>query len=155
MTVRFATLSLILLLLTQDIEELQRRMLPGDAVHVTDNRGEEARGRLVLLSGTELHVNVNGQRRTFPAGTVTRVDRKVRDPVRNGVLIGMGAGAGYGVFAAATVRDAQCSPSGDCGLPADVARVVLGAAWGALAGWITDSLIHKREVVYLRPPGRN
>jgi len=133
-------------------EELQRTLQPGETVYVTDARGAEARGRLMLLSGAELHLNADGDRYTFPAHTVASVAREMRDPVRNGVLIGMSAGAGLGIVATATLRDDQCGPTGRCGLPADVARVLLGAAWGGLAGWLIDKHTQGRKVVYLRRP---
>src|SRR5687768_2980826 len=135
-------------------EELQRTLQPGETVYVTDARGAEARGRLMLLSGAELHLNADGDRYTFPAHTVASVAREMRDPVRNGVLIGMSAGAGLGIVATATLRDDQCGPPGRCGLQADVARVLIGAAWGALAGWLIDKHTQGRKVVYLRRPAQ-
>ena len=139
-------------------EELQRTLQPGETVYVTDARGAEARGRLVLLSGAELHLNADGERHTFPALTVASVARPIRDPVRNGVLIGMSAGAGLGIVATATLHDDQCGPTGRptgrCGLKADVTRVLFGAAWGALAGWLIDKHTQGRKVVYRHRPAQ-
>ncbi|MGH9239797.1 MAG: hypothetical protein ACRD3G_17275 [Vicinamibacterales bacterium] len=136
-------------------EELQRTLQPGETVYVTDARGAEARGRLVLLSGTELHLNADGERHTFPVLTVATVARAIRDPVRNGVLIGMSAGAGLGIVGTATdFVDDQCRATGRCGLQADVARVLIGAAWGALAGWLIDKHTQGRKVVYRHQPAQ-
>ena len=166
MTVRLVACSLIVALVlphegearpqagpevASSFEALQRTLQPGETVYVTETGGAEARGRLVLLSTAELHLDANGGRRTFPAAAVVSVARPIRDPVRNGVLIGMSAGAGLGIVATATVRDDQCGPTGRCGFQADVARVLIGAAWGAVAGWLTDALTQERRVVYLRP----
>ena len=66
MTVRLVACSLIVALVlphhgeaqpqpgpevASSFEELQRTLQPGETVYVTDARGAEARGRLVLLSG--------------------------------------------------------------------------------------------------------
>ena len=169
MTVRLVACSLIVALVlphrgeaqpqagpqvASSFEELQRTLQPGETVYVTDVRGAEARGRLVLLSGAELHLNAYGERHTFPALTVVSVARPIRDPVRNGVLIGMSAGAGFGIVATATVRDDQCAPPRNCGLQLHVAQVLIGAAWGALTGWLIDKNTQGRKVVYLRRPAQ-
>ena len=171
MTVRLVACSLIVALVlphrgeaqpqagpevASSFEDLQRTLQPGETVYVTDARGAETRGRLVLLSGAELHLNADGERHTFPALTVATVARPIRDPVRNGVLIGMSAGAGLGIVGAATGRlvDDQCAPPGNCGLQTAFARVLIGAAWGALAGWLIDKHTQGRKVVYLRRPAQ-
>jgi hypothetical protein len=132
-------------------EELGSRMSPGDTVFVVDVSGQESRGRVASLSGMSLTVIVDEARRQFDAAEVKRVDRRRRDSVRNGVLIGAAAGALIGFALGRSMDSPDCVPSrSECGQGA-VIGTVGGTFWGALAGWITDARIRKRETIYLSP----
>jgi hypothetical protein len=81
--------------------------------------------------------------------SVKRIERRRRDSVRNGVLIGAGAGALAGFGFGKSLDSPTCPRSGsECGQGAMIGTVG-GAFWGAIGGWITDALIRKRETIYL------
>jgi hypothetical protein len=130
--------------------ELQVRVKIGDTVYVIDGSGRETKGRIDLLSAASLQLRLNGNRREFLESTVTRVERRGRDSVRNGLLIGLGTGAVLGFLAGRGVDEGPCPPSSECG-QAELLGTFGGAFWGGVAGWITDALMRKREVVYLAP----
>ena len=130
-------------------EELRLRLQPGDTVHVVDASGHETRGRVATLSELALMLTVDGERREFAAAVVKQIDRRRRDSVRNGLLIGVGTGALLGFGLGRSVDSPNCPRSGiECGQGALIGTVG-GAFWGGVSGWITDLLIRKREIVFL------
>jgi hypothetical protein len=81
--------------------------------------------------------------------SVKRIERRVRDSVLNGVLIGAGAGALAGFGFGRSLDSPTCPRWGsECGQGAMIGTAG-GAFWGAIGGWITDALIRKRETIYL------
>ena len=78
---------------------LPLRIGPGEPVHVVDVSGRKTRGRVMTLWDAILTVRVDDVRHEFRAADVVQVDRRRRDPVWNGVLIGAAARAllGFGV----------------------------------------------------------
>jgi len=134
---------------TRSFEELKLRMDVGETVYVVDSSGHETSGRVAFLSDFVLTLTVNGSPHQFTEAEVTRIHRPRKDSIRNGLLIGNGAGALVG-FRLGRSRDfPSCPRSGiECGQGA-VVGTVSGALWGTVAGWITDALVHKREILYL------
>ena len=133
-------------------DELRLLVAVGDTVQVIDARGQETRGRVAALSELELTLAVDGTRRVFVVGGVKRIDRRRRDSVLNGLLIGASVGALMGLGVGRTVDSPACPRSGsECGQGAIVGTVG-GAVWGAVGGWIVDALIRKRQTIYA-PPG--
>jgi hypothetical protein len=133
----------------RSFEELQGRVRTGDRVYVIDTSGMSTRGAIAAVSKVSLTLTLDGTRREFDASTVRQVDRRRRDSVRNGLLIGIGAGALVGFLAGRGADSPSCPSSGiECGQGA-LLGAAGGAVWGAVAGLITDALIHKREVIYL------
>jgi outer membrane lipoprotein SlyB len=92
--------------------------------------------------------------RTPDSTPVRRIERRRRDSVWNGVLIGAGAGALAGFALGKSLDSSACPRASECGQGAMVGTVG-GAFWGAIGGWITDALIRKRETVYVVPPARS
>jgi hypothetical protein len=87
--------------------------------------------------------------RASDSAPVRRIERRRRDSVWNGVLIGAGAGALAGFGLGRSLDSPGCPRSGsECGQGATVGTIG-GAFWGAIGGWITDALIRKRETVYV------
>lgn len=130
-------------------EELKLRAVPGETVYVVDVSGQETRGRVASLSDVLLTVTIDGTRRQFDTADVRRIDRRRRDAVGNGLLIGAGAGAVAGFAVGRTLDSPACPRSAaECGQGAAIGAVG-GAFWGAVGGWITDALIRKRETIYL------
>jgi hypothetical protein len=131
-------------------EELQRSGTPGEMVYVVDLAGRETRGRVVMLSQGSITVDADGARQRLAAADVVRIDRRRKDPVLNGVLIGAGAGALAGYGLGKSMDSPNCSGAVECGQGAMVGAVG-GAVWGAVGGWLADALIRKRETIYLAP----
>jgi len=89
--------------------------------------------------------------RASDSAPVRRIERRRRDSVWNGVLIGAGAGALAGFGLGRSLDSPSCPRSGsECGQGAMVGTIG-GAFWGAIGGWITDALIRKRETVHVVP----
>jgi hypothetical protein len=129
-------------------EELKLRVAVGETVYVVDISGQETKGRIATLSQVALTLAVDGTGRDFAADTIRRIERRRRDSVWDGVLIGAGAGALMGFAVGRTADSPDCPRSGiECGQGA-VIGTVGGALWGAVGGWITDMLMRKRETVY-------
>lgn len=129
-------------------EDLELRGILGETVYVIDTSGRETRGRVATLSDVALTVTVDKTRRAFAADDVRRIDRRRRDSVWNGLLMGAGAGALLGFGFGRSVDSPACPrPRIECGQGA-VIGTVGGGLWGAVGGWITDALIRKREIIY-------
>jgi hypothetical protein len=129
-------------------QELRRVIVVGDTVYIIDSAGRETRGRVATLSDIALTIAVDDTRREFDATSVARIDRRRRDSVRNGLLIGAGAGALLGFGLGRKADSPGCPRAGiECGQGAMIGTVG-GAFWGAAGGWIVDTLIRRREVVY-------
>lgn len=136
----------------RSFEELQVRVKIGDTVYVIDGSGQETKGQIATLSAASLTLALDGNRRDFLPVAVTRVERRSRDSIRNGLLIGLGSGAVLGFLVGRTTDSPSCrlvpQPPIECGQGALIGTVG-GAFWGGVGGWITDALIRKREVMYL------
>jgi hypothetical protein len=134
----------------QTFAELGAWLVPGETLSVIDATGQEATGRLANVLDSALLLTIDGTGREFKADAIRQVDRRRRDPVRNGILIGLGAGALAGYAIGRTADSPSCPRAGiECGQGAMVGTVS-GALWGAVGGWITDLLIRKRETIYRR-----
>jgi hypothetical protein len=133
----------------RSFEELQALVKTGDTVFVTDTSGVETRGRIAALTSGSLTLSRSGARREFVESDVRRIERWRHDSVRNGLLMGLGAGAGVGFLAGRGADSPSCPRSGvECGQGAIIGTAG-GAFWGGVGGWIADRLIHKREIIYL------
>jgi len=123
----------------------------GDTISVADATGHEIKGRVTAISDTSLTLAVDGTSRSFAAADVSRVDRRRRDSTKNGALIGAGTGAlvGFGVGRAADSPSCP-RPGIECGQGSALGAIT-GALWGAAGGWIADTLIRSREILYLAP----
>ena len=137
----------------RSFEELRLRVTIGDTIFVIDSAGLERQGRVEELSETSLRLERHGVRRDFDEGSVRRIDRTKRDPVSNGVLIGVASGALAGFLVGRSADSTACpDPRIECGQGA-AAGTLGGAFWGGVGGWLIDALRRGREVVY-QAPGR-
>lgn len=135
-------------------EELKLVAKSGETVYVVDSTGAEAKARIFDVSDRALTLLFNGVRRDFREADIRRVERLRRDPVRNGVLIGAGAGALVGFVQGRRLDGPSCPRSGiECGQGAIIGTVA-GALWGSIGGWIVDALVHTREVIYAARAGQ-
>jgi len=151
----FAAAAALLLFATsataQSFAALEDQAALGTTLYVTDTAGEETRGRIVKLSDLSLTLQVDGTRQQFAMADIARVERRKRDSVRNGVLIGAAAGALAGFTLGKSMDSPGCPRRGsECGQGA-VVGTVGGAFWGAVGGWIVDALVRSRESVYVAP----
>jgi hypothetical protein len=113
---------------------------PGEKITVTTTDGSQVTGRLLSLSPASLGIMSDGGQRTVPASQVTRV--VVKDPIRNGLLIGAAAGAGAGLAGGLAVNAICVNETGAC--PGAVALLAgIGAAAGAAIGAGLDGLRHR------------
>ena len=131
--------------------ELRSRVSVDDVVTVVDTSAHETRGRITMFSDTALTLAIDHARLRFTDQEVERIERRRRDSSMDGLLIGAGAGAVIGYGVGRRVDSPSCPRSGvECGQGATLG-VVTGVLWGASIGWFADTLIHRREVVYVRP----
>jgi hypothetical protein len=128
--------------------EIQGRLQAGEQVLVTDSAGRAVRGTIADVSVSSLQVLVNDERRTFNEANVQRVDRFVRDSLKNGMLWGVAVGAVAGVLgmAAAANSGGKLEDAGPLAAVALIAFPLAGAAVGAAV----DASRKTREPVYVR-----
>ena len=134
--------------------ELRRLATPGETVYVIDTTGVETKAQIFDVSDIALTLVVHGARRNFPERDVIHVERRPRDSVLNGVLIGLAAGGSVGYLQGRRLDSPSCPRTGiECGQGAMLGTIV-GAAWGSFGGWLIDVLNRKHEVIYAAPPRR-
>lgn len=131
----------------RSFKELQALIKKGDTVYVVDTAGVETRGAVEALSDVSLTLSRSGTRREFVESEVARIERRRRDSVRNGLLLGAATGAGVGLLVGRRADSPSCPRSVECGQGA-VIGTVGGAVWGGVGGWIADAFIRAREVIY-------
>jgi hypothetical protein len=120
----------------------------GQRIWVTDTTGREVRGRLERLSSDGLVLKAR-RLETFAAADVRRVRARARDPLKNGMLIGLGIGGGMGT---AWCIGAIADDSGDIDARVECAEgFTVFPGLGALIGLAVDAVIPgKVRVVYRR-----
>ena len=92
----------------RSFEELRLRVTNGDTVFVIDSAGLERQGNVEGLSETSLRLETHGVRQGFAEGSIRRIDRTKRDPVTNGVLIGVASGALAGFLVGRSADSTTC-----------------------------------------------
>ena len=132
-------------------DQLDTRLKPGDTVWVTDAQGREIKGTIETLGPDALTLKGDGTD-AFAARDVARVQRRERDSLVNGTLIGLGVGVGFAVAAysksTAEERENCRTEYLLCGF-----MMVVYAGLGAGIGAGIDALIpgKKAEVSYRAP----
>ena len=128
-------------------DQLSVLVQAGDEVRVTDAAGVEARGSLSRLSADSLEILTAQGPRTWGPTDVQRVRHRYSDPVRNGVLIGAGVGAGFAAIAyALTCPECDAEDAGWIAL-----GIGIYAGGGAGLGALVDVLHKGTRTVYERP----
>jgi len=112
-------------------------------------------GRIAELTATSLVLNDGRDRRELPAGEVRYVERP-KDRIWNGVVAGFAVGFGAGFVTA--IADG-CDSNYGCLFDGPGFAAAVGLFFGGIGagvGGITDALISRPRVVFVRPvtPGR-
>jgi hypothetical protein len=135
----------------RSLHDLRSRVSADDVVAVVDVVGHRTRGRISAFSDTALMLAIDGSTRRFSVDQIARIERRRRDPVANGLLMGAATGAVLGYGVGRHTDSPTCPRPGiECGQGATLGTVT-GALWGAAGGWLADTLIRKREVLFVRP----
>ena len=142
-----------------DADRIRRRVKEGQEVRITDDQGREWHGRIDALTPDNLTVVTHDRQRTDLAyGTILRIDRP-HDGLANGALIGLAAGAafGLGLVIAEKADDCEAEAFFDCGDPIGAAAYFLAplvtGGLGAAVGVGIDALIRKDANLFLRAGG--
>jgi hypothetical protein len=113
-----------------------------------DAAGRPTRGTVADVSASSLQLVIDGERRTFDAAQIQRIDRLVRDSVKNGVLWGLAVGAGAGFLG--IVAAGRSGASLDAAGAIVALGLIGGPAAGAAVGGAIDASEVAREAVYAR-----
>lgn len=130
-------------------DALAGRVQAGQRLWVTDAMGREVHGRLERLGPDGLVLKVSVLE-TFAATDVLRVRARDRDPLKNGMLVGLAIGGGMGtVWCIGAILDesGNLEPGVEC-----AAGFTIFPGPGLLIGMTVDAIIPGRmRVVYQSP----
>ena len=126
---------------------------PGQTVEVIDDQGQEIRGKVRTLSAATLTLDRAGQPTEIPFERITQIARP-GDGLGNGALIGLGAGAAFGLLAATAGTDTCEGYYEPCGPGWVAGSTLVFGAIGAGIGVGVDALVHHDRVIYRRGPRR-
>ncbi len=139
-----------------DTEKIRARVKQGQKVSITDDQGNEVKGRIGAMTADGLTMLVDEKSADVPYDRIVRIDRP-NDSLGNGALIGFGAGAALGLAAIAAEEDSQCEAGGlYCGDPTGggyVAGMLVLGGLGTAVGVGIDALIHRDREIYRRGGG--
>ena len=142
-----------------DADRIRQRVKEGQEVRITDDQGREWHGRIDALTPDNLTVVTHDRQRTDLAyGTILRIDRP-HDSLANGALIGLAAGAAFGLGSVIAEEAEDCEPDFgffDCGDPTAAAYLfapLVAGGLGAAVGVGIDALIRKDANLFLRAGG--
>jgi hypothetical protein len=128
-------------------------MKEGQRVEVIDDQGREIKGRVGVMSVGTVRLVRDGKTTEIPFDRITQISRPP-DSLANGALIGLAAGAAYGLLGS-TVGTSDCDYYGPC---YNEAAFVIGStlAFGGIGAGIgvgVDALIRRNRVIYRRDTG--
>lgn len=129
-----------------DADEIRRRVKDGQKILIVDDHGRELKGRIAGLTADALVLRAGRDLIDVPYERIVRIDRP-HDGKLNGTLIGLGAGAGLGLIAAATTDDSSYVDRGFMALAGSSMFGGIGAAFG----FGLDAAIHRDTNIYHRP----
>jgi hypothetical protein len=139
-----------------DTENIRARVKDGQKVSITDDQGQEFKGRIGTMAADGLSMLVDGNSVDVAYDRIVRIDRP-NDSLANGALIGFGVGAALGLTAIATKDHSNCDPVlFDCTEPSAggyVAGTLLVGGLGTAVGVGIDALIRRDRAIYRRGAG--
>ena len=122
-------------------EQLQLLVKPGDNIYVTDFVGKTTKGRIASVSDSSLELTVDGVRRDWIQKDVREIRQWRGDSLRNGALIGAGAGVGWAALGIAL----ECN----CEVAQATAGILFLGGLGAAIGAGIDALIPSKQTIFL------
>lgn len=142
-----ATLTLASVLSVAMVSEAQiLKVKQGDTVWMTNAAGRQAEGVVQGVDPSALTVLVSGREEQWTLSDTREIWRR-GDSLRNGVLVGLLAGAGAGLLGGLGVS-ASSFGEGGSPAPALAGMTALGAAGGAALGAWFDSMRQGRTLVH-------
>jgi hypothetical protein len=131
----------------KSFDQLNTRLKIGDTVYVTDAQGREVKSKIQTLAPDAITLKGDGPM-TFSARDVSLIRKREFEPLRNGALIGLGVGGGFGVAVCVSIMVYDDATLGWCALALGVYAGV-----GTTIGVIIDALIPGNKLVAYRAPG--
>ena len=130
----------------KSFDQLNTRLKVGDTIWVTDAQGLEVKGKIQGLAAASLTLEARTPL-SFAASDVRVIQERRPDSVKNGALIGMGAGGAVAIVSMLTLDFEGCTFG--------CAAAVLGyfGAIGAGVGALVDAMIPGKKQVLYRAPG--
>ena len=136
-----------------DVENIRTRVKDGQKVSVTDDSGQVFNGRVGAITAEGLKIQADGKNADVRFDRIVRIDRP-HDSLANGALIGLGAGAAFGLVTIAAEENNNCDfYCSDPTAGSYVAGTLLGAGLGTAIGVGVDALIHHKREIYSRAGG--
>ena len=138
-----------------DADRIRQRVKEGQQVRVTDDQGNEWRGRIAALAADRLTVVRRGRAPADVAyANIVRIDRP-HDGLTNGAAIGFAAGAAFGLASVIAEANRDCVPEAffSCFDPTPAPYVLVPAVVGGLGAAIgvgVDALIRRDPNLYRR-----
>ena len=135
-------------------DNIPSRVTDGQKVWVTDDQGQEFKGKIHTIAADGLSMLVDGKSVDVGYDRIVRIDHP-HDSLANGALIGFGVGAALGLAAMASVSGCDPAVIGfsepDAG--GYVAGTLLFGGLGTAVGVGIDALIHRDREIYRRGAG--
>jgi hypothetical protein len=126
------------------LEDLALRVNLHDQLRVEDRSGVRTTGRLTRLTADEITIQTDSGETHFTRETVRQIAVRQHPILRTATLIGAGAGAAYGAWAACRGEEhSECADG----------PILLGGL-GAGIGAVVGALIHRTTIVYPEPEKR-
>ena len=132
----------------QKVDALQ----PGKEIVVTLKSGDHIEGTFKSSGPEELTwIDPNGREQMVPRSEVRKIVsvEKIKDRLRNGVLIELGVGSGVGLFGYSIAE--QVAGGEGAFNEYSLSFALLGAGIGALVGMTVDAVRQETEVLYQAP----
>jgi hypothetical protein len=128
----------------RSFEQLQLLVKPGDRIFVTDAKGKVTDGKVASLTKSSLSLMTKTSTKDWSESDVLKIRQWRPDSLKNGALIGAGAGLGLSIVGAAI----YCVEYRGCGAGA-AAIIGVYTGIGAGIGVGIDALIPSKKTVYL------